>query len=186
MKLTPRAKLVLLASLFALPMVASFVAYRFVRPEPTANYGELLLPPAQPPAVSFDRAEGGRFAFSDLRERWVLVASDSGGCEAACVEKLAAMRQVRLALGRNASRVERVLVLDDANAPRMSTFAGFEGMVVAAVPGGTPLPEGAGNDRAHIYLVDPRGNVMMRWPASPDMRRMLRDLERLLKASQIG
>ena len=45
---------------------------------------------------------------------------------------------------------------------------------------------GAGNDRAHIYLVDPRGNVMMRWPANPQMRGMLKDLERLLKASQIG
>ena len=48
------------------------------------------------------------------------------------------------------------------------------------------LPPGAANDRAHIYLVDPLGNVMMRWPAKPDMRRMLKDLERLLKASQIG
>ena len=43
-----------------------------------------------------------------------------------------------------------------------------------------------GNDRAHIYLIDPHGDVMMRWPAAPDGRRMIRDLERLLRASQIG
>jgi hypothetical protein len=35
-------------------------------------------------------------------------------------------------------------------------------------------------------VADPHGNVMMRWPAQPDPRRMIRDLERLLKASQIG
>ena len=48
------------------------------------------------------------------------------------------------------------------------------------------LPLAPVNDRAHIYLVDPRGNVMMRFPANAEPRRMLKDLERLLKASQIG
>ena len=46
MKLTGRAKLLLLAALFLAPIVASIATYTFVRPEPTANYGELLLPPA--------------------------------------------------------------------------------------------------------------------------------------------
>jgi hypothetical protein len=59
-------------------------------------------------------------------------------------------------------------------------------MVVAATPQGLQLPPGAANDRAHIYLVDPHGNVILRWPAKPDLRRMYRDLERLFKASQIG
>jgi hypothetical protein len=186
MRLTPRAKLMLLASLFAIPIAASILASRYFRPEPTANYGELLLPPAQIAPHALARADGGRFAFAELNGRWVLVASDSGHCDAACAEKLAAMRQVRLALGRNASRIERVVVVDDAQAPQIPTFAGFEGMVVAAPPPGSALAPGAGNDRAHIYLVDPRGNVMMRWPAKPDMRRMYRDLDRLLKASQIG
>ena len=73
------------------------------------------------------------------------------------------MRQIRLALGRNASRVD-TRVLTQAE-----------------------LGEAAGPiDAAHIYLVDPHGNVMMRWPRRPDMKRMLKDLERLLKASQIG
>ena len=45
---------------------------------------------------------------------------------------------------------------------------------------------GPANDRAHIYLADPHGNVMMRWSSQPDFRGMLKDLVRLLKASQIG
>jgi hypothetical protein len=116
----------------------------------------------------------------------VLVASDSGACPAPCIEKLAATRQVWLALGRNASRVSRVFVADDLEAPVPALASDFDSMVVAVTPRGMQLPPGAANDRAHIYLVDPRGNVMMRWPAHPDMRRMLKDLERLLKASQIG
>jgi cytochrome oxidase Cu insertion factor (SCO1/SenC/PrrC family) len=186
MRIGPRAKLLLLVSLFALPIVASFVAYRFMPPAPTANYGELLLPPGQISTQPFERDGGGRFAFADLAGKWVLVTSDSGDCTAACVEKLAIQRQVRLALGRNASRVERVLVVDDTRPADRQALAPFEGMIVALTPRGMQLPPGAGNDRAHVYLVDPRGNVMLRWPANADRRRMLKDLERLLKASQIG
>ena len=46
MRFGPRVKLVLLAALFLVPIAASLFAYQFLRPEPTANYGELLLPPA--------------------------------------------------------------------------------------------------------------------------------------------
>jgi cytochrome oxidase Cu insertion factor (SCO1/SenC/PrrC family) len=186
MKLGPRAKLLLLMSLFALPIVASVLAYRYLQFSPTANYGELLLPPKLVTAQPFERMEGGRFAFPDLRGKWALVTSDSGACAARCVEKLTALRQVRLALGRNAGRVERVLVVDDTRAPDRTALAPFDGMVVAVTPTGMTLPPGAGNDRAHVYLVDPHGNVMMRWPSNPDLRRMYKDLDRLLKASQIG
>ncbi len=146
MKTGPRTKLALLASLFLLPMVVSVVAYLFFPPAPTANYGELLLPPK---VLSGElRARAG--------PRWLLIATDDG-------DKLAVMRQVRLALGRNASRVDtRVL-----------------GPAELARSGGAIEP-------SYIYLVDPHGNVMMRWPARPELRRMLKDLERLLKASQIG
>lgn len=172
MTLAPRAKLVLLASLFALPIVASVVAYLFFPPAPTANYGELLLPPASAPTE-----------LMAMRERWILVTWDRAPCEAACLAKVTAMRQVRLALGRNASRVDRVLMLDGAGG-RAPPPEGFEGMVVIGA-GGVPHAGLIGDD-AHIHLVDPNGNVMMRWPARPDMKRMLKDLERLLKASQIG
>jgi hypothetical protein len=143
LKLTPRAKLVLLASLFVLPIVASLVAYRFFPPPPTANYGELLLPPQALSAAFRERH----------RERWLLVAA----------QDLEAMRQVRLALGRDAPRVALVI------APVAEVAAA-----------------GATIDERHIYLVDPHGNLMMRWPVPPDLKRMLADLKRLLKASQIG
>jgi cytochrome oxidase Cu insertion factor (SCO1/SenC/PrrC family) len=186
MKPGPRAKLLLLVSMFALPMIASSVVYRFFPPDATGNYGELLLPPAMVTSQPFERLEGGAFRFDELRGKWVLVASDSGACPAECGEKLHAMNQTRLALGRNAARVERVLVVDDARLPAPDGRADFRGLRVAVSRAGLTPPTGAGNDRAYIYLVDPRGNVMMRWPSKPEYKRMFRDLERLLKASQIG
>jgi hypothetical protein len=38
----------------------------------------------------------------------------------------------------------------------------------------------------HIYLIDPLGNLMMRFPRDPDTRRLIKDLSRLLKASRVG
>lgn len=185
MKVGPRAKLLAIAVIFLLPIVASILVYRYGSVRPTANYGELIEPntvTSQP----FRLASGAPFSFDHLRGRWAMVASDSGACPAACVEKLTTLRQVRLALGRNASRVERVFVVDDQRRPDAAALQPFEGTIVALSPAGMSLPLSAANDRTHIYLVDPRGNVMLRWPAAPDRRRMLKDLERLLKASQIG
>jgi cytochrome oxidase Cu insertion factor (SCO1/SenC/PrrC family) len=185
MTLSPRTKLLLLFALFASPIVASLLTYRFYKPELTSNYGELL-PPRPVTDQDFARAEGGAFRFESLRGKWVLVASDSGACAEACQAKLTTMRQVRLALGRNAIRVERVFVADDLAPPSPALAAEYPGQVVAVTPRGLTLPPGAGHDRAFIYLLDPRGDVMMRFPAQADSKRMLKDLGRLLKASQMG
>jgi cytochrome oxidase Cu insertion factor (SCO1/SenC/PrrC family) len=184
--MTPRTKLVILVALFAAPIAASLVTYHFFPPAGGGSYGELLLPPATVTPQPFDDPAGARFAFGQLRGKWVLVASDSGACEAACAAKLTLLRQVRLALGREAARVERVFVVDDVRRPASTTLDSFDGMRVALTPPGLQLPPGAVNDRAHVYLVDPNGNVMMRWPAAAEAKRMLGDLKRLLKASQIG
>jgi cytochrome oxidase Cu insertion factor (SCO1/SenC/PrrC family) len=187
MKLSSRAKMLLVVGLFALPVVASYVAYQLVEPRPTGNYGELLLPPSVIAAHPFERGEPGReFRFEALRGKWLMVASDSGACPATCREKLVTMRQARLALGRDAGRVERVFVADDLVRPDPAVMAAFPGMEAVRAPAGLAMPGGPTNDRAHIYLVDPLGNVMMRWPARAEGKRVLQDLKRLLKASQVG
>jgi cytochrome oxidase Cu insertion factor (SCO1/SenC/PrrC family) len=183
---SPRAKLLALAAIFAAPIVASVIAYNVMEPKATGNFGELLLPPVKVTAQPLQGQRGGAFAFAELAGKWVLVASDSGECARGCRDKLEAMRQVRLALGRNAGRVERVFVVDDLRRPDPGLLEEFSGTRVALTPTGLALPPGAGNDRAHVYLVDPNGNVMLRWPAGADRKRMLGDLQRLLKASQIG
>lgn len=186
MTVGPRTKLVLLASIFALPIVASFLAYRYADVRPTANHGELLLPPAQASDAPFRKPGGGAFSFHDLAGRWVLVAQDGAACSEACLDKLVAMRQVRLALGRDAERVTRVLLVDDGRVPDPLAFAAFPGMEIALGASGAALDRATAGDHQHVYLVDPHGNVVMRWRAAQDPKGMLKDLQRLLRASQIG
>lgn len=182
-----RLKLVIIMALFAAPIVASFLAYYVFQPRGGASYGELLMPPATITTAQFARpAGGGAFRFEALRGKWILIASDAGACPPSCVAKLTLMRQVRLMLGRNSGRLERVFVADDTTPLDPKALEPFEGTLAITPPTGMALPLAPLNDRAHFYLVDPHGNVMMRFPADADPRRMFKDLERLLKASQIG
>jgi hypothetical protein len=98
------------------------------------------------------------------------------------------MRQARLALGKDAERIERVWLLSDGEVPAPALLREHEGLNVARVPDGTLLGElpASGNAAGYIYVVDPIGSLMLRFPADPDGRRMLRDLTRLLRASRIG
>ena len=160
-------KLVLVALVCAAPLVLGTAAYLLRwSPGQPSNYGELI-PQTPVPALK------------DLRGQWVLVTFDSGACDAQCETKLYYMRQVRRAQGKDMDRVERLWVLTDAAKPRPDILPGIEGTRFATVSAeGFP-----GNAREHIYLVDPQGNVMLRFPRDPDPARMIKDLQRLLKHS---
>jgi cytochrome oxidase Cu insertion factor (SCO1/SenC/PrrC family) len=169
------------------PFVAAYVTYYFWRPESRMNYGELLPAQALPDALG-TKPDGTALVAADLRGKWVLVQADSGSCAEPCLKKLYSMRQVRLAQGKNFERVERVwLVLDDV-APKVAEPRLTEGvLVVRPSDRGVLAPFPAEGDvRDHLYLVDPLGNVMLRFPKDADPKRVLKDLQRLLKVSQVG
>jgi cytochrome oxidase Cu insertion factor (SCO1/SenC/PrrC family) len=117
-----------------------------------------------------------------LRGKWVLVTFDAGACDAYCERKLYVMRQVRRAQGKDMDRIERLWVLTDAGKPRADVLAASEGTRVSS-NGNYGFP---GNPADHIYLVDPLGNLMMRFPRDPDPSRMIKDLQRLMKYSRFG
>lgn len=169
------------------PFVAAWVTYYFWMPEARMNYGDLVAPPQPLPAVLGTRTDGRPLARDDLRGKWALVQVDGGDCRDACGRKLYSMRQVRLAQGKNMDRIERVwLVTDDASiaAPDAELYAGA---TIARLrdPAALGLPAAA-DVRDHIYLVDPLGQVMLRFPKDADPSRMKKDLARLLRVSQIG
>jgi hypothetical protein len=165
-----RNKLVLVALVCAAPLVLGTAAYLLRwSPGGASNYGELITP----------RAVAGMEA---LRGKWVMVAFDAAACDARCEQKLYFMRQVRRAQGKEMDRLERLWVVTDEAPPRAAALAAMEGTRVARVPGS----EFPGNRVDHIYLVDPLGNLMMRFPRDPDPSKTIKDLQRLLKYSRFG
>jgi cytochrome oxidase Cu insertion factor (SCO1/SenC/PrrC family) len=177
----------LIVALTTAPVVASYLAYYFWRPAHTVNYGDLI-GPGRLPDPALTQLDGTPFRFSQLKGKWALVSLDSGRCAVHCDEKLLYMRQLRLTQGKDQDRIERVwLVVDDA-VPPAGLVARYPGtwVVRSADAGLLRLFPGKGLATDHIYLVDPLGNVMLRFPRDPEPRLMIKDLSRLLKASQIG
>jgi len=181
-----RTALVILA-LCAAPTVVAWLAYVLWQPRPRLNHGELIEARAvsDPELRSLD---GSPFRLSQLRGRWVLLQIDSGACVGACGKKLVYMRQVRLAQGKDAERIERMWLLADATPPDAALLRDHEGLRVVRAPGGRFLGEfpAARSPSDHIYLLDPLGNLMLRFPSDPDAQGMVKDLARLLRASRIG
>lgn len=179
-------KLLLLMAIFAAPVVLAYGLFFLWTPGGHVNYGELMEPRPLPEAALRD-IEGRAFSLSRLRGKWLLVHWDSGDCGERCRQKLYFMRQVRLAQGKDMMRVERVWLLEDELRPAAELVAEYAGTWI--VDGGSALRQyfpAPGAPRDHVYLVDPHGNVMLRFPADPDPRRMVKDLGRLLRVSRAG
>lgn len=172
--MSPRAKLALIVATCAAPFVLGTAAYYFDwAPGKPANYGELIPPrPLSGPPLDA------------LRGKWVLVSFDAAACDAYCERKLYILRQVRTATHKEAGRVERLWVTTDAGKPRAELLAAIEGTRIAGLGGS--LQGFPGNPLDHIYLIDPLGNLMMSFPRDPDPSKVIKDLQRLLRLSQIG
>jgi hypothetical protein len=156
------------------------------RPRDTVNYGELIEPAVLLPAL--EHADG-----TLLRDAWTVVHIDAGGCSETCGAALHDTRQVRLALGRNGDRVRRLL-LESGQAPLPADLADRHPDLVVVRVGpreadlleAFPAPDDGPPAAGPIFLVDPLGNLMMRYPPDTDPGGLLEDLERLLRLSRIG
>ena len=183
-----RLKLLLIGLFFAVPFVLAWSAYRFHWASGhTGNYGDLL-PPRQVPAGGLLGLDGKPFSLASLRGKWVMLQFDAAACDSDCERKLYFMRQLRVAQGKDMDRVARVWVLTDSGTPGPELLAAIDGTYVARVSGDSFAAAFSRRRSAvdNIYLIDPLGNLMMRFPRDPDPSKMLKDLQHLLKVSQIG
>jgi cytochrome oxidase Cu insertion factor (SCO1/SenC/PrrC family) len=178
-----RRTLLLIALVTVAPVVASYTIYYLFPRDSGANYGTLL-PTAPAPAIHGTLADGAAFRLEDLRGRWVLLAVAAGDCSAACERRLYAMRQARTMQGKEQERVVRAWLVTGDAAPSPGLLAQHPGLVVARVADAAAalLPGGAGA----LYLIDPLGNLVLRYGEDPDTKGVAKDLSRLLKASRIG
>lgn len=191
---TARGRLTMLLVLLvcAAPVVASYFAYFVIRPESRTNYSELITPPRPLPAnLPLADLQERPVASAALKGQWLLVVVSGGRCDAVCERHLWIQRQLRESLGRDSDRVDKLWLVDDHVAPRPETLQ-------AVASGGTAatvlraesdaleswLRPAAGHRlEDHMYIVDPRGDWMMRVPPDADPARLKRDVERLLRAS---
>ncbi|MDS4041621.1 MAG: hypothetical protein RKP20_10635 [Candidatus Competibacter sp.] len=189
-----RLFLLFVIACFVVPLAAAWLLVGHWRPEGSVQHGELLNPARPLPDLRFDSADGHPSDRAGLRGRWVLVYVGSAAeCDARCRTGLYDMRQIRLALGKDMERIKTVLLLDQAPEAGLRQWLTSEhaAMTVGVADPSTrdALLEAftrPGRAGEWIYLLDPLGNLLMRYPIDVEPRGLLKDLQRLLQWSKIG
>lgn len=180
--------------LFSLPLLA-VVGMRWLDYRPGgASHGELLTPPKvlQLPAIT--DLQGKTFGTEQWKKKWHMVVIATGNCAADCQERIHLVRQIHVTLNKEIERVERVLVVPDADkntdlAALQQTYPDLvilSGTDATALAQQFDLPSQPGSTAGRVYVVDPLGNLMMSYPADFDPKGMQSDMTRLLKYSWVG
>ncbi len=180
---------VLLALLFVGPFATAMYLYYYGgdswRPQGSVAHGILI---GNPPSLA-DHAvslpDGATAAFTG---KWSLLYVSNGSCAGECQQALYQLRQVRQALGRDMSRVQRYFITTGGAPDAELMHSAHPDLIVidGAATGGTVLAALGSYGEADVFVVDPLGNIMMRFPAGTSMKDMHKDLSLLLKASTIG
>jgi hypothetical protein len=190
-----RIQFLLLAALFAAPLLAAWILY-FVKPdwqpEGRTNYGDLVVPvKTLPDDFAWVDAEGAARGYPLVRGHWSLVMPLAGACDARCAEDLHDYRQAWLLLNEKRLRVKRVVLAPNPEVlPELRDLLGAAhpdlSLVAPVAVDDSAVPAFQGAPAGSVFVVDPLGNVMMVFPPQPDHRKVLKDVKRLLRLSQIG
>ena len=185
-----RWKMLAVLAVCAAPVIASYFTYYVIRPEGRRNFGELVDPQRPLPPFASTALDATPVPLSSLKGQWLLVSVAGGACDAACERNLYLQRQLRESLGKEKDRLDWVWLVADEAPVRPELLPALKIATVLRVDSAqlaqwlAPAP---GRQLAeHLYVVDPMGNWMLRFPAGMDKSdapRAKRDLDRLMRAS---
>ncbi|MDH3646994.1 MAG: hypothetical protein OER80_09495 [Gammaproteobacteria bacterium] len=185
-----RGTLIALAILFIGPLAVAWTLYLtgIWRPGAGANHGDFIQPIISLPRTPQPTADKGATDGGYLYGKWTLVHLADKNCDEQCRAAVVKTRQIRLAMGREVDRIDRVLFSHEGPAPGfgaeqpdllvvLPTGAAGEQIVAALLANG-------GDER--IFLVDPLGNLILSYPLDGDPADIRDDLRKLLRLSRIG
>jgi cytochrome oxidase Cu insertion factor (SCO1/SenC/PrrC family) len=194
-----RRQLILLASLFFLPLLLAFWLYyggSGWRPSGGTNQGDLVNPAVPLPAVALVKPDGTRTSADFLRGKWTVAYLGDGACDVRCRKALYLSRQTWISLNKDMDRVQRVFF---ATGPSVDTkFLATEHADVLVVSVGNdatsnsllaqiPVFDGiAPASAGRLYLIDPLGNLVLSYSAAAPDKALLADVRKLLRLSHIG
>ena len=174
----------LFAATVVLPLLASAWLFLVVKPGGRPDYGQLVQPQRPVPELKLTDLRGQPVDLRRYDGYWLLLVAAPAGCDSGCQRLLYDLRQFQLAAGQDSYRVARVWLITDGAAVNPGVLAPAAGtMMLRADPQQLQqwLPLGAGEPlQGPIWLVDPLGHLMLRFPADPDPLRALAVIKKLL------
>lgn len=186
-----RLRMLLVMLVCAAPVIASYFTYYVIRPEGRRNYGELIDPQRPLPSVQVTNLAGESVALPNLKGQWLFVSVAGGACDAQCQQHLYLQRQLRETLGKEKDRLDRVWLISDDEPVPPAIVPALKDATVLRVPSDTLAQwlqaETGHRLQDHLYVVDPLGNWMMRFPPGMNAETALkakRDLDQLMRAAR--
>lgn len=186
-----RWKLFAVIAICASPLIASYLTYYVIKPEGRTNYGALIDPRAHTmPVLGTTTLDGKPASLETYKGKWIMLQVSDAECAEPCQKRLHNMRQLRLAQGKDMDRIERVWLITDDKPLETLLMREYDGTHMLrvkpdALKAWLPAEPGA-TVADHIYMIDPLGNLMMRFPKDANPNKIKKDLSKLLKASRIG
>ncbi len=200
MKEKTRNKLTLIALclIFLVPLGAAMYTYNsdklFNR---TTNRGILIQPPINMLSLPLSNPKGEAIKQPALRGHWLYIYVSPRACGKTCQQNLYNIRQIRTAIGKDQGRVRRAILTftgtvkdNTLNNLLKNDYKGtahfeisrsrFANLIEHLPSAKLALTTG------YLYLVDPQGNLMMGYAPGAKPADILKDLEKLLKISQVG
>jgi hypothetical protein len=189
-----RVKFLALITVFLSPFIGGWLALYVFDIKPTSgNYGTLIAPVKKLDWPRLETQDGNEHV-GGFGRKWTLLLFAGDECAELCRSNLFYMRQLRTLLGRDTLRLQNVLISAQPLSHQTQIYLKeFPNLKVVqdnrdpALYRQFELPEmGEVGSTPKLYLVDPAQNLMMHYPAENDQNRVLEDIKKLLKLSQIG
>lgn len=192
---TPERKsstLWLLLLTFVLPVIAAYAYFYFGENMDSNNNGDLIVPIIDIEKLGLTSEDGTVMNRDELTHKWRMFYIVGENCDTDCMQGMYYMRQINTALGKNSDRVQHMIIHLEPAAPdfqkilqseyqkAIHAYTSNDTLVGALSSVDTNLPSNV------IYLMDPIGNIMMRFTPDLSPKLILKDLNKLLKVSQIG
>jgi cytochrome oxidase Cu insertion factor (SCO1/SenC/PrrC family) len=163
----------------------------------TSNHGDLI--PSMPNITNthfLNVQTKETITGKNMRGKWWLLYVGPQKCYSECHNIIYNMRQIRVALGKNAPQLDRAFINDPACATdRCEQYINthYPDMLNAKIEKRdfhklfTPISNPIDREMiGELYIIDPKGNIMMRYAAEVEARDVLSDLKRLLRVSKKG
>lgn len=192
--------LLLLAIVFFAPIVVAYIVKTNIEDTEdfaTKNHGDLIVPAKPVTDINLVNVENKPLLLSSLRGKWVMVYLGSSNCNEKCKTNLYNIRQTRLGQRGEHKRIERVFISLDEPADALpeavkKEYQGMRFLTADKTSASAVMQEfetsvdEVKKGKYGLYLIDPIGNLMMRYPDGYTAKGLAKDLELLLKASQVG
>ena len=180
---------------FIAPVALAYVMFFFVDVKSFINKGEILNPIVHISSFELKDSENVIIPQAELTYKWRIISFIGKDCDQQCEKRLFDTRQIHTSLGKDQHRLSRMFIhLQPAGADLTKLIAETHSKAIEVYGDaeiiidvfGNNIRSDAGIMNNEVYIMDPMGNVMMRFTQDQPNKEFLHDLKKLLKASQIG